>query len=177
MTSQCGVCLLTCVHIIQAATPSCSSQLPAYLQHADAFKAKGVSSISCVTINDFFCVKAWADGMLAKNPVAADSVAVKFYGDDTGALLSSMNLTFDATPLLGNHRAQRAAIVVKDGVITAVHVESDPSAVYVFSSSYFFAGILSCELTSLDSPLNVGIVPSHPPSRSLLLFKRVHLLI
>ncbi len=43
-----------------AYTPTCSAQhVPGYVAHYDAFKAKGVDEIWCVSVNDAFVMGAW----------------------------------------------------------------------------------------------------------------------
>ena len=42
-----------------AFTPTCSAaHLPGYVVHADAFKAKGVDMIACLSVNDAFVMHA-----------------------------------------------------------------------------------------------------------------------
>ena len=45
-----------------AFTPGCSKvHLPGYVQSAAQISAKGVDSVVCVSVNDAFVMKAWAD--------------------------------------------------------------------------------------------------------------------
>src|SRR5271168_1720838 len=45
-----------------AFTPTCSDyHLPGYVLRADELKAKGVSVIACVSVNDAFVLGAWGD--------------------------------------------------------------------------------------------------------------------
>lgn len=43
-----------------AFTPTCSSKhLPGFIEKADEFKAKGVDTLACVSVNDAFVMDAW----------------------------------------------------------------------------------------------------------------------
>lgn len=43
-----------------AMTPTCSEkQLPGFVEAAAAFKAKGVDTIACLSVNDPFVMSAW----------------------------------------------------------------------------------------------------------------------
>merc|ERR1712032_1074711 len=67
-----------------AFTPPCSSQVPGYVQHYEAFKAKGVKDIYIVAVNDAFVVQAW------KEKLGASASPVHFLADDTGAFTASI---------------------------------------------------------------------------------------
>jgi len=53
-----------------AFTPGCSKiHLPGYVQHGDELKAKGVSTIACVAVNDPWVMQAWADAQGATGKI------------------------------------------------------------------------------------------------------------
>lgn len=54
--------------------------MPGYIQHADAFAAKGVNGIYIVAVNDAFTTKAW------KEKLGANHANVHILADDTGAV-------------------------------------------------------------------------------------------
>ena len=51
-----------------AFTPGCSkTHLPGYVSKADDLKAKGVSQIFCVAVNDPFVMGAWGENQVSKH--------------------------------------------------------------------------------------------------------------
>lgn len=101
-----------------AFTPTCDARhLPGYVEHAAAFKAKGVDSIVCLSVNDAFVMKAWA-----KASNVGDSVLM--LADGNGDYTRALGLELDATGFGMGKRSQRFALVVRDGVATQVCVES-----------------------------------------------------
>ena len=100
-----------------AFTPTCSAQhLPGFVAKYDELKQKGIDLIACLSVNDAFVMKAWAEqhGALGKIVMLADGNA---------ALTKALGLEVD---LSGPHmgvRCRRAAIEIKDGVVTRVDAE------------------------------------------------------
>jgi 2-Cys peroxiredoxin 5 len=66
-----------------AFTPPCSSQVPGYVEKADAFAAKGIQGIYIVAVNDAFTTQAWAEKLGAKHQLvhflADDDCSVSFH--------------------------------------------------------------------------------------------------
>jgi hypothetical protein len=58
-------------------SPTCSSQVPSYISDLDSFKAKGVSDVYVVTVNDMFVVNAWKKQLL-KDAGKEGAGSVKF---------------------------------------------------------------------------------------------------
>jgi alkyl hydroperoxide reductase subunit AhpC len=101
-----------------AFTPTCDARhLPGYVEHAAAFKAKGVDAVVCLSVNDAFVMKAWA-----KSANVGDSVLM--LADGNGDYARALGLELDATGFGMGKRSQRFALVVKDGVATQVNVEA-----------------------------------------------------
>ena len=100
-----------------AFTPTCSAQhLPGYVNNAQDIKAKGVDEIACLTVNDIFVAAAWA-----KDQGVGDKV--RMLADPDGAFTRAADMVFDLSARGLGKRSQRYAIVVEDGVITAVNAE------------------------------------------------------
>ena len=102
-----------------AFTPTCSaSHLPGYVVHADAFKAKGVDMIACISVNDAFVMHAWGE--------AQNAEFITMLADGGGSLTKALGLETE-TGDFGGMRSQRYAMVIDDGVVTLLNVE-EPKA-------------------------------------------------
>ncbi|MEM9796199.1 MAG: peroxiredoxin [Pseudomonadota bacterium] len=104
-----------------AYTPTCSSaHVPSFIRTKDQFAAKGVSEIICVSVNDPFVMAAWGEA------TGAAAAGLHMLGDADGTFTKSIGMDFDAPPagLIG--RSKRYAMLVDDGVVTALHVEESP---------------------------------------------------
>ena len=84
-----------------AFTPTCSAKhVPGFVQNYDAFKAKGVDTIACVSVNDAFVMGAWG-----KDQGAGDKVLM--LADGNGDFTRAMGLEFDASKFGMGKRSQR----------------------------------------------------------------------
>jgi peroxiredoxin len=98
-----------------AFTPTCSaSHLPGFVVKADDIKAKGVDSIICLSVNDAFVMKSWGD--------ASNAEAITMLADGGGSFTKAIGLEME-TGDFGGLRSQRYAMIVDDGVVTALNVE------------------------------------------------------
>ncbi len=110
-----------------AFTPTCSAKhLPGFVQHADEIKAKGVDAIVCTAVNDVFVMDAWG-----KNQGAGDKVMMLADGDAN--FTKASGLEFDLTGKGLGLRCQRFAMVVKDGVVSQLHI--DPPGTFELTSA------------------------------------------
>ncbi|MGN6422979.1 MAG: peroxiredoxin [Asticcacaulis sp.] len=112
-----------------AFTPTCSARhLPGFKDHAGDFKAKGVDTVACTSVNDYFVMKAWA-----KDQGIADEVVM--LADGNGAFAEAMGLTLDGSGFGMGKRSQRYAAVIKNGKIDQLFVEG-PGEFKVSSAEY-----------------------------------------
>jgi peroxiredoxin len=103
-----------------AFTPGCSKiHLPGYVAHAAELKAKGVSVIACVSVNDPWVMAAWADAQ-----GVGDSILM--LADGSAEFAKAMGLEWDGAVAGLGIRSKRYAAVLEDGVITALEVEPKP---------------------------------------------------
>ena len=100
-----------------AFTPTCSARhLPGYVDNGAAFKAKGVDTIACLSVNDPFVMGAWAS--------ATDGAEdILMLADGSGDFTREVGLTLDARGFGMGERSQRYSMLVKDGVVTELNIE------------------------------------------------------
>ena len=101
-----------------AFTPTCSARhVPGYVEHYDALRAKGVDEIWCVSVNDAFVMGAWARAQGTEDKV-------RMLADGSAEFTRKLGLDQDLSKRGMGVRSQRYAMVVKDGVVTALQVEA-----------------------------------------------------
>jgi len=102
-----------------AFTPTCSARhLPGYVDNGAALKAKGVDTIACIAVNDPFVMAAWAESQ----SVGADEVLM--LADGSGDFTRTLGLTLDARGFGMGERSQRYSMLVKDGKVIELNIES-----------------------------------------------------
>lgn len=100
-----------------AFTPTCSAaHLPGFVALADQFKARGVDSIVCLSVNDAFVMDAWGKAQNAEH--------LLMIADGNADFTKSVGMDMD-TDNFGGVRSMRYSMLVEDGVVTALNVE-DP---------------------------------------------------
>ncbi|MGD9795262.1 MAG: peroxiredoxin [Acidimicrobiia bacterium] len=115
-----------------AFTPGCSKvHLPGYVQQAAQLSAKGVDKIVCVSVNDAFVMKAWADDQQVGDKIL-------MLADGAAAFTKAMGLEIDLTGGGMGVRSQRYAAIINNGVIEKLLVEPT-LAVEVSSCSAVYA--------------------------------------
>jgi peroxiredoxin (alkyl hydroperoxide reductase subunit C) len=84
-----------------AFTPTCSAKhLPGFVQHAAAFRAKGVDAIVCMAANDAFVMGAWG-----KDQGVGEDVVM--LADGSAAFTKALGLELDLTARGMGLRCQR----------------------------------------------------------------------
>ena len=100
-----------------AFTPTCSeAHLPGYVVKYDDIIAKGVDAVACLSVNDAFVMKAWQGAQNAENLV--------MIADGGAALTKALDLVLE-TADFGGTRSQRYSMIVDNGVVTHLNVETD----------------------------------------------------
>jgi Peroxiredoxin len=115
-----------------AFTPTCSARhLPGFKEHVADFKAKGVDTIACVSVNDAFVMKAWGESQ----GVGSD---ILMLGDGNGDFTKAVGLEMDGSKFGMGTRSQRYSMIVEDGVVKELNVEA-PGEFKVSAADYMLA--------------------------------------
>ncbi|MDH5493886.1 MAG: peroxiredoxin [Myxococcales bacterium] len=100
-----------------AFTPTCSqTHLPGFVAEADALRAKGVSEIVCLAVNDAFVMKAWGDAQGATGKV-------RMLADGSAVFTKLLGLEQDLSAAGMGIRGKRFAMIVEDGKVKNLDVE------------------------------------------------------
>ena len=112
-----------------AFTPTCSAKhLPGFIEKMDALKAKGVTQVACLSVNDAFVMGAWGKAQGADDKVL-------MLADGNGEFTKAMGLEMDGSAYGMGMRSKRYAAIIDNGVITKLFVEQ-PGAFEVSSVDY-----------------------------------------
>ncbi|KNA13340.1 hypothetical protein SOVF_117800 [Spinacia oleracea] len=127
-----------------AFTGVCSAQhVPSYKTNVDKFKAKGIESIVCVSVNDPYVMHGWAEKLEAKN-------VIDFYGDFDASFHKSLSsdLTIDLSGALLGTRSHRWSAYVDDGIVKILNVEEAPSDFKVSGADHMLTQLHYHEIVS-----------------------------
>jgi glutaredoxin/glutathione-dependent peroxiredoxin len=103
-----------------AFTPTCSDfHLPGYIVRAEDLKAKGVDLIACVAVNDAYVMGAWGAAQ-------GTGDAVMMLADGNAEFTRALGLESDKTAAGLGIRSQRYALVLEDGVVSYLGIETEP---------------------------------------------------
>jgi glutaredoxin-like protein len=101
-----------------AFTPTCSStHLPRFNELANVFKANGVDSVICLSVNDPFVMETWQE--------AQDARGIYFLPDGNGEFTEAMGLLVDKSAIGLGKRSWRYSMLVKDGLIEKMFIEPE----------------------------------------------------
>ena len=101
-----------------AFTPTCSAKhVPSYLQNLERLKAKGVSDVICMAVNDAFVMGAWA-----RDQKTADKI--RMMGDGSANYTKALGLEFDLSARGLGLRCQRFSMLVDNGVVKLLNIEA-----------------------------------------------------
>lgn len=99
-----------------AFTPTCdSAHLPGYEAKYDDLKAAGVDEVYCVSMNDAFVMKRWADSL--------GVTKVKMLPDGNGLFTNAIGMLVKKENLGFGNRSWRYSMYVEDGVVKKLFIE------------------------------------------------------
>lgn len=99
-----------------AFTPTCSStHAPGFEAKYDELKAAGADEVYCVSVNDAFVMKQWADKLGVKK--------VQMLPDGNGDFTRGMGMLVKKENLGFGKRSWRYSMVVEDGIIKKLFIE------------------------------------------------------
>lgn len=115
-----------------AFTPTCSAKhLPGFKQQAQSIHGKGVDAIACLSVNDGYVMRAWAE-----DQAVGDDIVM--LADGSGEFTRAIGLEMDGTALGMGKRSRRYSMIVADGVVTSLNVE-EPGEFKVSTADYLLA--------------------------------------
>jgi len=99
-----------------AFTPTCSAKhLPGFVAKLPELKAQGIDLVACLSVNDAFVMKAWAEQQDALGKIV-------MLADGAGAFSKALGIDVEI-PGMGL-RARRALFMIEDGTVTTVEIEA-----------------------------------------------------
>jgi len=102
-----------------AFTPTCTAQhLPGYVKRAGEFAAKDVT-IACLSVNDAWVMKAWAQDQGAGGKV-------EMLADGNVEFTRAIGLDADMSARGYGTRCRRFSMIVDDGVVRTLAIEDGP---------------------------------------------------
>ena len=106
-----------------AFTPTCMQQhIPGYIASATQITSGGADEIIAMSVNDPFVVTAFADKLDGKQ-------LVNYMADGNGEFTKALGLDFDLSAVqLGDVRAKRFSMVVKNNTVVHFNNEDGPKA-------------------------------------------------
>ncbi|WP_410219034.1 peroxiredoxin [Paracoccus sp. (in: a-proteobacteria)] len=117
-----------------AFTGTCTNaHMPSFVRNADALRAKGISRIVCMTVNDPFVAKAWAE------QTGALDAGIEVLADADGSVTAALGLNFDAPPVGFFGRCKRFAALIENGVVSTINVEDSPGTCSVSAGEALLA--------------------------------------
>ncbi|MBC7431054.1 MAG: peroxiredoxin [Rubritepida sp.] len=113
--------------------PGTAKPLPGFVHHAADFRAKGVTKVVCMAVNDPFVMGAWG-----RDQGVGEHVVM--LADGSAEFTRALGVELDLTARGLGVRCQRFVLVAKDGRVTHVAVEA-PGAFEVSKAETVLAAL------------------------------------
>lgn len=104
-----------------AFTPTCdAAHLPSFIRTKDAFDAKGVDEVICISVNDVHVMELWG------RQSGATEAGITLLADADASFTKAIGMEY-SNPAAGMFdRSKRYAMVVEDGAVTLFNPEEAP---------------------------------------------------
>jgi peroxiredoxin len=100
-----------------AFTPTCSQKhLPGYVAKLPELKAKGVDMVACLSVNDAWVMKSWAEAHDALGKIV-------MLADGNGDFTKALGIEVDLAKAQMGLRARRGVIVFENGAVKSIDME------------------------------------------------------
>lgn len=101
-----------------AYTPTCSQKhLPGYVKELPQLKAKGIDIVACLSVNDAWVMKAWAEQYDALGKIV-------MLADGSAAFSKALGIEVDLTKAQMGIRCGRGVLVIEDGTVKSIDMEA-----------------------------------------------------
>jgi peroxiredoxin len=118
-----------------AFTPTCSDyHLPSYVIRNEELRAKGVDTIACLSVNDAFVMGAWGEAQQVGN-------GVLMLADGNGDFTRAVGLEMDGSGIGLGTRSKRYAMIIEDGTITLLNLETAPGSIEASGADAILAAL------------------------------------
>ena len=100
-----------------AFTPTCSQKhLPGYVAELAQLRAKGIDLVACLSVNDAFVMKAWAEQHDALGKIT-------MLADGNAAFSKALGIDSDLSKAQMGVRARRGVMRIDNGVVKSIDME------------------------------------------------------
>ena len=96
-----------------------SAHLPSFIRTADAFRAKGVDEIICVSVNDCRVMQHWGE------TTGGEKAGITFLADWDSELTKALGLEFSVPAIGFKDRMTRCSMYLDDGEVKILQFEED----------------------------------------------------
>ena len=101
-----------------AFTPTCSQKhLPGYVKELPQLKAKGVDLVACLSVNDAWVMKSWAESHDALGKIT-------MLADGNGDFSKALGIDQDLAKACMGLRCRRGVLTIDDGVVKSIEMEA-----------------------------------------------------
>ncbi len=103
-----------------AYTRTCSAaHLPSFIRTAADFRAKGIDEVICIAVNDVRVMEHWG------RTSGAEAAGILMLADWDAEFAKATGLAFSAPAIGFKNRLTRCTMVVEDGIVTMLQLETE----------------------------------------------------